>query len=627
MRCTIYFIVLNTPHTMNFLNSFKGAIASSLSSLSKGLYNNDDNMDIDVQEPEEAVSRPTVPVFSTIERTVELSTMSVDQTLVAIDTSGSTMSDNVLQREIKMVQPFGLSCDTDNNGAKVTSIKTSSTCTAIQWSSNASVIQPNSSVQPHSNGTDPSAIFNLMSQNTSIPNSKVFILVTDGEINQGYVTRMAEIGSEKIANTPLTIAVIVLKELPKTPEELNVSVVASLMAFSNSFACFVTSPSSEVSYLVENKGISELPIPDLGSWETCPKMEPSSLIGLVQLRGYSSIPADHFVIGNLNNTEGDTNNIIQTRIVNVEALMLALNFPDLVQEMINEFPSQQAFCDFVITRIVPILRVQGNLPVLRRLVRNIRQNIVPASETNNKNNNIDNIIEEVHRFRSIQSPSAEVITSFKTAQATYQKIRDSRIVLEPLEALAEEIEDIFQMQQEQPETSFNLSCMTSTPKKAFTGSKINKRVIVKPNEIVNPQCHKNNQGYICNICYTEKGCQGILFIVGDEPISPVQCCVPCLRYMMILKKCPVTRKNVIGWIPICELTPQMKAYYTHVLKKMYTSDVEETFFYTLDAIREKDWAIEGFGETIIYMMKQLKNNYKMVADAVAESEELQKLLE
>lgn len=617
---------------MSFLDRLKSAITSSFTSFYKGA---DDNMDIDVQEPEEAVSRPTVPIFSTIERTVELSTMSVDQTLVAIDTSGSTMSKGILQREIKMVEPFGLSCDTDNDGEKVTNITTSSTCTAIQWSSNAGLIQPNSSVQPFSNGTDPSSIFDLMSQNRSIPNSKVFILVTDGAIEQPYITQMAEIGSEKIANTPLTIAVIVLKKLPKTPEELNVSVVASLMAFSNSFACFVTCPSSEASYLVENKDIPELPTPNLGSWETCPKMEPGSLIGLVQLKGYSSIPADHFVIGNLHNNNDDNDNIIQTRIVNVEALMLALNFPDLVQEMINEFPSQQAFCDFVITRIVPILRVQGNLPVLRRLVRNIRQNIVPASETNN----VDNIIEEVHRFRSIQSPSAEVITSFKTAQEKYQKIRDNRIALEPLEALAEEIEDIFQLQQEQPETSFNLSCMTSTPiKKAFTASKISKgcnlkgsnrgnRVIVKPNEIVNPQCHKNNQGYICNICYTEKGCQGILFIEGDEPISPIQCCVPCLRYMMILKKCPVTRKNVIGWIPICELTPQMKAYYTHVLKKVYTSDVEETFFYTLDVIREKDWAMEGFGETIIYMMKQLKNNYKMVADAVAESEELQKLLE
>ena len=140
---------------MNFIGKF----LDKVSSFAQYILNSDDSkttrydqdaLDINWDlEPEEVVLRPTAPIFSTIERTMETSIMKQSDILVAIDTSGSTNSYGILKREIEMLNPFNFSYIENNNN--VTQLV--SNFHAIQWSTSASIMYPNVHATPYYCGT------------------------------------------------------------------------------------------------------------------------------------------------------------------------------------------------------------------------------------------------------------------------------------------------------------------------------------------------------------------------------------------------------------------------------------------------------------------------------------------
>jgi len=299
----------------------------------------------------------------------------LDDVVAALDDSGSTQG-RIFDREMAHVGSLaGAVVGGDHVYGYAAHREVICTRPMILWSCQARKITPGNRVNLNCGGTSPSSIWTNTDCKQLVESKSVFVISTDGEIGNHEVKCFAAEGSEILNSKQLVVGVLYPERVRCRPGEMNISVVAALMALGPNCLILVDHENTlrllyargdELRSQLETLGLAPpVEIDEATDWHDLPEAESLSAL-LTQLkfcRSRPPVPAGHFLVRSgtsfIETAQHDT-----LREATAESLLHKLE--DLMAWDWNV--------------IVDSAKVTGTMYELRHTVKDIQSKVVPLLE-------------------------------------------------------------------------------------------------------------------------------------------------------------------------------------------------------------------------------------------------------
>lgn len=606
-----------------------------------------------------------------------------DLCILAVDDSGST-DGFIFEKEMSLISDFGLKkkCKSKKYSPNVTHWVNPSK-NLILWSDTIFVVNSLDFIQPRNRGTNPSTLMPLSQTVPHLCNRPVFVLVTDGEINNHEVNNFITKGDRDLQQFGLVITIIVSLILPDSPLSINVSVIAPILIKSQNVLVFYASTNSyfggnEECYLIHSKGntglvnTSEVP----SSWSDCAKYSPNSLFSNLNLtisHYMNPLPPNYLSMGPPQPTDTNDSFTHTIRGINLPLFEKIAQDENNIHSLIHSFPSFDMFSEFVFS-LISQFKANGKLEILRKLAKGMEQ--VAHKEKSTIIYNLD----AVNAVKYIQDKLAKVMNENENnheqihlLKTRFKELRDVAIEKEKeyRELLNKTARPYLVISQrllaeiaEAEKSDWTLNSVVNLGCNRAKRAKVSKAVDHE-SELVIENGHCNGETR-CSVCFDEQFTQAILFknIDSDENISLVEhlvsdpvmncplaygyhstsvisssiVCVECAKYLCIRGE-DLFHKPVVGYLPCSSLHhPSVKSHMFRVLSASIGNNkvlphLGLLFLAMVDDLKHfVEWGPQVFGShTLDFIINELLSTLKStpsfndVGDKVILREAMQQL--